>query len=197
MASCQAPHCAPLHVLFYTIPGRWLRLLPYYRQGSGGLSSLLTCCGSHCWDAAEGGRPFGPGLSSFFTGKGDWQFSKPFSQLPPSRGSQKNSVFIPGSPGKVAGSAKPGTLGARARAPREPTEPAGDGQGDGGPRRADAFLGCRPLFLAANLCFSPCALPVCFCASSLLASPLFISPRPSTCLSFLAPLLTHPQNRAL
>lgn len=56
-----------------------------------------------------------------------------------------------------------------------------------GHRRADAFLGCRPLSLAANLCFSLHALPVCLCANSLLASPVFISPCPSAYLSFLAP----------
>lgn len=162
MASCQAPHCAPLHVLFYTIPGRWLRLLPYCRQGSGGLNSLLICCGSHCWDAAEGGRPFGPGLSSFFTGKGDWQFSKPSSQLPPSRGSQKSSAFIPGSPGKVAGSAKPGTPGARARAPREPTEPAGMA------REMEAPAVLTPSWAAGHFFWLPISvsLPVlCLCVS--------------------------------
>ena len=60
------------------------------------------------------------------------------------------------------------------------------------PHHANPFLGCRLLSLVARLCLCLHTQPVCLCANSLLTAPLSLSPSPSACLSFLAPIPPHP-----
>ena len=128
--------------------------------------------------------PSTSGELSFFTGKRDWQVPKPSPQQPPSWVLRKSQSLSLEPKGQVAGTPR-----ARARAHKEPTEPARAARGTHSPAVVTpSWATGHSLWLPVSRFLSPCFVCVSLRQLSLGLSFVYLSP--SVSLSVL--LGPHP-----